>query len=597
LLASFLLLLGAPLRAETVSLDSSHPKRSLNATLEYLEDPSGQLRYDDVAAAGQQWQRNGDTTFNRGFSSSVWWLRLRLHNPSSLDTYRMLELGYALLDYVDFHVVTGGNLLEIFPTGDRRPFDTRPVDYHTFVLPLRWGPRETLDVYIRLQSSSALQAPVTLWQPEAFYSHAADTTMAHGLYYGAMSIMVVYNLLVFLVLRVRSYLYYVGFITSGLLFFMAFSGQGYRNLWTDQVALNDHSVAVFMAALVLFANLFTRSFIGLKAVSPRIDRLIAGIAVCAGILLALSFLAPYQLAIMVLLPFTTVACVVTLSAGSIAWYRGVSSARFFVIAWTLFLLGTIALALQKVSILPANALTEYAVQFGSALEAVLLSFAMADRISTERRLRSEAQEETIRTARRLNEDLERRVEMRTSELAELNATLLALSNTDQLTQLHNRRYLEKAGGSEWRRCERHRRPLSVLIIDVDFFKSVNDRHGHLAGDDCLRTIGEMLKRRVRFPPDIVARYGGEEFCLILPETELDEAACVAERLRQDIEDNPVTSGGRKLSVTVSIGLHATVPGADSSLEMALKFADTALYKAKAGGRNRVETYHPTDGDA
>lgn len=569
------------------------PEEPLHTVVHYLEDPSTELTLEQILQGNRQWQKNQQGAFNKGYSNSAWWLRLSIHNPQSSSASRLLELSYAILDYVDVYVVSDGKVLESYHTGDQRPYATRPMNHRFYVLPLTWQPGQTLDIYYRLQSTSSVQAPITLWSPDTFHEYDARSNLFQGLYYGAMAIMLVYNLLVFIVLWDRSYLYYVGFIASGPLFFLALSGQGYHYLWTDQEWWNAHSVAVFVSSLILFGALFTRRFIGLRKVSLRLDRLIMSFAVIGAVMLVLSFLLPYKVMITLLVPLAMLACLADFLAGGVAWYRGVSSARFYVVAWAFFLTGTIVMALQKINILPTNPWTEYAVQFGSALEAVLLSFAMADRISSERRLRIDAQEETLRTTIRLNEELEHKVEERTEQLSAVNEQLKQLSVTDQLTGLHNRRYLEEAGDNEWSRCARYGHQLSVLIMDVDYFKQVNDRYGHLAGDRCLWQIGQSLKKIIRSSVDIIARYGGEEFCLILPETDNDGALCVAERIRRDIEHSTIEFDGERFTVTVSIGLYTTNPGYGGSMEMALKMADQGLYQAKEGGRNQVVSVQDT----
>lgn len=583
-----LLCCSSPLYSAPIELSDESPSETdLDAAVHYLEDPSTELTLEEILERKHQWSENESGAFNRGYSSSAWWLRLRIHNPQSSAVSRILELSYAILDYVDVYVLSEGEVLETYQTGDRRPYDTRPMNHRYYVLPLQWQPGQTLEIYYRLQSTSSLQAPITLWEPDVFHQSNARSNLFQGLYYGAMAIMLVYNLLIFLMLWDRSYLYYVGFIASGPLFFLALSGQGYQYLWKDQAWWNEHSVAVFVSCLILFGALFTRKFIGLKKVSIKLDRLILSFSVLGAVMLVLSFLLPYKITITLLVPLAILACLADFLAGGVSWYRGVSSARFYVVAWAFFLTGTIVMALQKINILPTNPWTEYAVQFGSAMEAVLLSFAMADRISSERRLRIDAQEETLRTTMRLNEELEHRVEERTEQLSALNDQLKQLSNTDQLTELYNRRYLEEAGNNEWNRCARYRHPLSLLIMDVDYFKQINDQYGHLAGDICLWQIGQSLRKIIRSSADIIARYGGEEFCVILPETDNEGALCVAERIRRDIEGTIMEFDGVEFGVTVSIGGCTTTPDSGGSLEQALKVADQRLYRAKENGRNQV----------
>jgi two-component system cell cycle response regulator len=170
-----------------------------------------------------------------------------------------------------------------------------------------------------------------------------------------------------------------------------------------------------------------------------------------------------------------------------------------------------------------------------------------------------------------------------------NARLEALAHTDPLTQLLNRRALIANLVVELDRVRRYNAPLTVLMIDVDHFKLVNDTHGHIAGDLVLEELGLLLQRAVR-SVDTVARYGGEEFVVVLPETGEQGARAFAERLRAKIEWNSFSIGkGQALKLTVSIGL-TTFEGAHAeSAEELLDAADKALYRAKQNGRNLVST--------
>ena len=174
------------------------------------------------------------------------------------------------------------------------------------------------------------------------------------------------------------------------------------------------------------------------------------------------------------------------------------------------------------------------------------------------------------------------------ELREKNAQLEALSVTDALTGLANRRRLMARLEEEVQRARRYKTPLSVVMIDIDHFKQVNDTHGHAMGDVVLRNIGAMLKASLR-TTDLAARYGGEELTLVLPHTDVPAALQVAEGLRQKFADLEHTLDGVSLRKTASMGL-ATREGKEESpdAEELLKHADEALYRAKQGGRNRVE---------
>jgi diguanylate cyclase len=166
--------------------------------------------------------------------------------------------------------------------------------------------------------------------------------------------------------------------------------------------------------------------------------------------------------------------------------------------------------------------------------------------------------------------------------------LFRSSDTDQLTGLSNRRFLDGLLAREWARSRRYGQHLSVLLIDVDHFKQVNDVHGHLTGDRCLQTMAACIKGMLRQMTDHAARYGGEEFCVVLPETDLPGAAVVAERIRAKIESTSVVDHHLSLRLTVSIGVAcATATSSPGSVDELMQMADKALYQSKSDGRNRV----------
>jgi len=173
------------------------------------------------------------------------------------------------------------------------------------------------------------------------------------------------------------------------------------------------------------------------------------------------------------------------------------------------------------------------------------------------------------------------------ELEERARQLELLSVTDTLTQVHNRLYFEHRLVAEWSRAAREGTPLSVLIIDLDHFKSINDTHGHPFGDRCLTAAAQALRGALHRSGDVLARYGGEEFAALLPGTDAQAAHSVAERLRQSVAAIALTHEGKAVTLACSIGASTLVPAPMSSPSTAVSRADKALYQAKQQGRNRV----------
>lgn len=193
--------------------------------------------------------------------------------------------------------------------------------------------------------------------------------------------------------------------------------------------------------------------------------------------------------------------------------------------------------------------------------------------------------------------LEKLVSAKTRELEEANEKLKALVNIDGLTGLENRRYFDEVLNIEIRRAPRTDSTLSLLMCDIDFFKLYNDHYGHVMGDECLKKIAGCFRNTFMRATDVPARFGGEEFAVILPDTELEEAGKLSEKLSQCIHALDIIHEASSAAdhVTISIGIASMLPDKQVSCTDLIGMADQALYSAKANGRNRIETYTDPNG--
>jgi diguanylate cyclase (GGDEF)-like protein len=179
------------------------------------------------------------------------------------------------------------------------------------------------------------------------------------------------------------------------------------------------------------------------------------------------------------------------------------------------------------------------------------------------------------------------------ELLETNKRLELLSITDGLTKLHNHRYFQDELARAFEESQRYQRPLSLAMIDIDFFKKFNDTYGHAVGDDVLKRAAELYRHSVR-STDLVARYGGEEFAVMMPETALDDGIAFAEKIRHMIETTPLDTQAGPLNVTVSLGVASVPHSRIRSAKELIVAADKALYRAKRNGRNQVQAERRRD---
>ncbi|MBT6587162.1 MAG: sensor domain-containing diguanylate cyclase [Gammaproteobacteria bacterium] len=195
------------------------------------------------------------------------------------------------------------------------------------------------------------------------------------------------------------------------------------------------------------------------------------------------------------------------------------------------------------------------------------------------------------------QQLEREVDARTGELkdaltrlSEAHINLKEMNTFDAVTGIHNRQYFNESLEQEWRRAKREGYEVSMLMLDIDHFKRVNDTYGHLAGDECLAAIAKEVDRMFNRPSDVVARYGGEEFVVVLPYISADNARRLAEQLREIIEGSTYLADGHDLQVTVSIGVATASPNDEVRSRDLIGWSDTVLYEAKSAGRNQVRQH-------
>lgn len=195
----------------------------------------------------------------------------------------------------------------------------------------------------------------------------------------------------------------------------------------------------------------------------------------------------------------------------------------------------------------------------------------------------------IRSVLKLKNEMDKRKNI-AQKLEEANRKLKLLSSLDDLTGIANRRIFDEMLGKEWRRSLRDGKFLSLILLDIDYFKLYNDNYGHQAGDDCLKQVAKVLRDMVRRPGDLAARYGGEEFVIILSDTDSENAVKYADKIRAAVESLTLSHEYSNVSnyVTCSIGVATMIPGSNLLDKDLIEAADKALYQAKHEGRNRIK---------
>jgi len=386
--------------AAVVELQPSIKKYDLGLYADYLADTQGDISIQDLVSSNHDghWKKNTTETPNFAFSKNVYWFRLKFHSNLTTDDSFLFELAFPLQDYVDYYTVDANNILKEVHTGDRRKFSTREIDYRNFLFPLDIPAGEERTVYIRLDTADGLHepAPMILWDSLEFTLQHGLRSLGLGLYFGIMLVMALYNLFVYFSMRDKTYLYYVTYILGFSFWLFSYYGFSFQYLWPNSPNFGNQSIVVLTCFWTIFMSIFVRSFLDSAKNLPWFDRLIKIFIALMILTILMSFYGNYSLGIFSVIGFGVPACIAGIVAGFSSWRAGYRPARFFLLAWSVLLVSLVIFCLKISGIFPTIWVIERSIQIGSAIEVILLSLGLADRINTLRKEKIAAQKESIK---------------------------------------------------------------------------------------------------------------------------------------------------------------------------------------------------------
>ena len=589
LLLGWLFAVGGAVAQPAAVLDAGMESLELSPFVNYHHDLDGRAdpasMFAKAASGGFVALPAGGPTF--GFQSGAYWFHANLLNRNQEELRWLLVQKYPLSDHVDLYLRHTDGRVEHQVSGDMLPFKARAIRYRQPNFRVALPVAEPVELLVRVQSQSSMQVPLALYTPKAFAELARDAQFGIGLYYGILLALLVYNLVLWLWLRDNSYFWYLFHVGGFGLVLFCLQGLGFEYLWPGSPQLQDWSVPLSICIAQLAMQQFARHFLGTAERWPVGNRIALGFIAFFAALGVASLLLPYH----TITPIASAAVfpgVIFIAVQSVVVLRrGFAPAKLFLLAWAMFLTGTAAFAAVAFGLLPKTFFTEYGVQIGSALEMLLLSVALGYRYAA-------LGNENERVVREANEQLERNVASRTTELSaalgqlrDANTQLREYSRRDPLTGAYNRRHFREVFEQRLRDVLDQREPLALLLADMDNFKQINDTYGHLAGDECLKSVAQCFSDSLAQHQGLVARFGGEEFVAVLPGIDARQALQAAEMLRLRIHQNPIQIGKHHIRLSISIGVHTVAPERVMTPEEVLKIADEALYRAKNDGRNCV----------
>lgn len=383
---------------------------------------------------------------NLGFNKGALWVKTTLQNLSDTEEYRF-QIHQPLLDSIAITVIDEqGHIVDEFLFGESLKFHHRKYSVPPFVFVLQIPKGETRTVLLKISSAEQIVLPIYVATIEASVKLLFTSNLLFGCYFGLILAMAVYNFFIFLTVRDRSYLIYVFYILAVGSTQAVLEGYMQQFVWPDNTWLASRSPYLFTAVLSILSVVFLQYFLKTGRYAPTINK----IAFLIHGYFAIIFIAALFGANAFVHMFTQIGIITLsiyiLSAGIIVYRRGYSPAKFFILAWSVLVAGIVVYALQDAGFIPSTPITNYMMLFGSAVEAVLLSLALADRINILKREKSESQEQALRVSlenekivKELNVSLEEKVSARTADLektnAKLSTTIVELKDTQsQLVQ-------------------------------------------------------------------------------------------------------------------------------------------------------------------
>ena len=403
-----------------------------------LEDTSQKLSFADIQTPEIQQQftpeQSTKDALNYGFTASAYWLKLELKNESNFAATRLLELKEARLSHIDFYQPDAHGQYQLTATGNEAGFESRAYKNRFFVFPIQLAAKSQQTVYLRIQSVATLLLPIKLWQPEAYEEYQRKDYMAQSWYFGMATAMLLFNVLMFVVLRDKIHFAYVIFVGSMAFTLAALNGLGKEFLWPEKNQLDHISAWIPIGIATAASVFFSSQMLDSAKHAPRIHQLFWFLIVVS-LLFPIAVHFDWYTFSPAFTFFTIIATLIPLGFGVYQAYKGHRSAYFYVISFSALVIGVFAYSLRSLNVLPTNIFTTNAVQIGSAVEMVLLSLALADRFNQTRKEKAKhqrellaAQEELVKSLRSSEKLLEQRVQQRTAALEAANQEIQASYN-------------------------------------------------------------------------------------------------------------------------------------------------------------------------
>ena len=379
----------------SIQITDTSNNYQLGIALQTLEDLSSAYSIENILnyespQSVLNWKINDESTPNYGFTDSTYWFKVELNNMRTTESNWIVNVSYPMLDEIGFYLVENDLIISSMVTGDKQVFTQRQIAHRNFLFPLKLDADSTYHLYIRTKSTSAIQLPISLWEHNEFWENEQLQLIIEVLYIGSILILIIYNFVLSLALREKSYLYYVCFSLAMLFFYSSKQGFAYQYLFPNTPYWQDYLNYISISTLCIFSTLFSKNFLSIRTTVPKPFHHLDIFIVISLIILAAGFFLPYSTGVRAHMAWSCFVAIFWLLLGIKEWNRGNSSALLFVVSWGALIVGAIILMMNRSGYIPRSLVSEYSFQIGSIIQVTLISLALAMRIQKERDQKTKA---------------------------------------------------------------------------------------------------------------------------------------------------------------------------------------------------------------
>jgi two-component system NtrC family sensor kinase len=408
-----------------VNLRSKDKSYSINTLIYYLEDEEGTLKFEDVSAPGfsDRFIPSEKKKLNFGFNSSAFWVKLHIRNTDPEINDWQLEIADEHVDSIDFFYLNDENQWVCKQYGEMYPFEQRDWESRTFIIPLQLPDSEIKTYYFRLRTQGTLHFDMNIYRERDCFQKIIRNDTYYGIFFGIMFLLIIYNIFIFLSLRDISYFYYILLVFSSIVFLSLESGHMFQYFLPDSMKLNARLLPSSIPFCEIFFLLFTISFLKVKKYSIIMYRVLVSFIAFGTFLVMLLIFIDYHHGIQIAAYSSQVYIIITLISGIVCYVRGNRGARMFVLAFTMYFIGALAISFLAMGIVRDNFVTVHGMELGSMFNGILLSLALIDNYRLSKIEKENAQEEIIMLREKAAEVLENKVKERTREIQDKNEEL------------------------------------------------------------------------------------------------------------------------------------------------------------------------------